>query len=59
MLKVLLDCGERRLVIACEGRGQEVYNNLPAFPLFAAIQNKGNAQVVVRYNLTTDDPSLC
>lgn len=60
ILKVVLDCGERRLAIFNSTSNQEeVYQNLPNFPLFPTIQNKGSGQILVRYNLTTDDHNLC
>lgn len=60
ILKVLLDCYEKRLVIINSVTNkEEVYQNLPNFPLFPTIQNKGNGQIFIKYNLSTDDPNLC
>jgi hypothetical protein len=60
ILKVLLDCNEKRLVIINSATNKEdVYQNLPNFPLFPTIQNKGSGQITIKYNLSTDDPNLC
>lgn len=60
ILKILLDCNEKRLVIAnCNQNQEEVYQNLPNLPIFPTIQNKGNGQILVRYNLMTDDINSC
>ena len=55
VLKILLDCNEKRLVIVnCTSNQEDVYQNLPNFPLFPTLQNKGNAQIMVRYSLISD-----
>lgn len=60
ILKVLLDCYEKRLIIINSTTNKEdVYQNLPNFPLFPTIQNKGSGQILVKYNLSTDDPNFC
>lgn len=54
-LKVLLDCNERKLTITNPETGViEAFNNLPAFPIVAAITNKGNSQVLIKYCLSGD-----
>lgn len=56
----MLDCYEKRLVIINSTTNkEEVYQNLPNFPLFPTIQNKGSGQILVKYNLSTDDPNFC
>lgn len=60
IIKVLLDCNEKRLVIHNSATNQEdIYQNLPNFPLFPTLQNKGNGQILIKYNLSTDDPNSC
>jgi hypothetical protein len=60
VLKILLDCTEKRLVITNSTSNQEeVYQNLPNLPLYPTLQNKGNGQVLVRYSLISDDTNAC
>jgi hypothetical protein len=60
VVKVILDCNERKLLISSSNSNQdEIYQNLPSFPLFPTIQNKGNNQVLVKYSLVNDDNTSC
>ena len=33
---------------------QEIYNNIPNYPIYPTIQNKGSGQLTIKYNLNND-----
>ena len=50
-VKAVLNCDENRLIISnSTGSQDEVFQNLPNYPIYPAIQNKGNSSVNVTYN---------
>lgn len=58
VLKIVLDCTNKKLIIESVNK-KEVFQNLPSFPIFPSIQNKGNSQVLIKYSLMNDDKNLC
>ena len=60
VLKVMLDCNDKKMTITNSSTNQEeVYQNLPNFPLFPTLQNKANGQILVRYNLASEETNSC
>ena len=52
-VKATLNCEENRLIISCSTNNQdEVFQNLPNYPVYPTIQNKGNSSVNIMYNFT-------
>lgn len=48
-VKVTLNCDENRMIISNSSGGQdEIYQNLPNFPIYPAIQNKGSNPVQIQ-----------
>lgn len=47
-VKVTLNCEENRMLISSTGNQDEIYQNLPIFPIFPVIQNKGSTPVQIQ-----------
>lgn len=51
IVKAMLNCEENKLIISSTSNNQdEVFQNLPNYPIYPTIMNKGNSSVNIVYN---------
>lgn len=61
LLRVYVNCAEKKMLIVnstSTNQQEEIFQNLPVFPFYPTLINKGNSQATVRYSLVTDDPAI-